>query len=34
MYHLPMQKRVRDFVVNADMVRGREINWTLLEKVG
>jgi ATP-dependent Clp protease ATP-binding subunit ClpX len=34
MYHLPMQKRVRDFVVTADMVRGREINWTLLEKVG
>src|ERR1700751_998549 len=34
MYHLPMQKRVRDFVVTADMVRGREINWSLLEKVG
>jgi ATP-dependent Clp protease ATP-binding subunit ClpX len=34
MYHLPMQKRVRDFVVTADMVRGREINWTLLEKAG
>ena len=34
MYHLPMQKRVRDFVVNADMVRGREINWSLLEKAG
>jgi len=34
MYHLPMQKRVRDFVVTADMVRGREINWSLLEKAG
>jgi ATP-dependent Clp protease ATP-binding subunit ClpX len=34
MYHLPMQKRLRDFVVTADMVRGREINWTLLEKAG
>ena len=34
MYHLPMQKRVRDFVVTADMVRGHEINWSLLEKAG
>jgi ATP-dependent Clp protease ATP-binding subunit ClpX len=34
MYHLPMQKRLRDFVVTADMVCGREINWSLLEKAG
>ncbi len=34
MYHLPAQRKVRDFVVNADMVRGREINWSLLEKAG
>src|SRR6202166_1319908 len=34
MYHLPMQKRVRDFVVTAEMVRTREINWSLLEKAG
>src|SRR5712672_2454091 len=34
MYHLPMQRKVRDFVVNAEMVRGHEINWSLLEKAG
>jgi len=34
MYHLPMQRKIRDFVVTADMVRGREINWSLLEKAG
>jgi ATP-dependent Clp protease ATP-binding subunit ClpX len=34
MYHLPAQRKLRDFVVNADMVRGREINWSLLEKAG
>jgi ATP-dependent Clp protease ATP-binding subunit ClpX len=34
MYHLPAQRKVRDFVVNAEMVRGREINWSLLEKAG
>jgi ATP-dependent Clp protease ATP-binding subunit ClpX len=34
MYNLPAQRRVRDFVVTADMVRGREINWSLLEKAG
>ena len=34
MYHLPMQRKVRDFVITADMVRGREINWNLLEKAG
>jgi ATP-dependent Clp protease ATP-binding subunit ClpX len=34
MYHLPMQRKVRDFVVSADMVRTREINWSLLEKAG
>src|SRR5881409_3201668 len=34
MYHLPMQRKVREFVVTADMVRTREINWSLLEKAG
>ena len=34
MYHLPMQRKVRDFVVTEDMVRTREINWSLLEKAG
>src|SRR6202162_3497558 len=34
MYHLPMQRKVRDFVVTAEMVRTREINWSLLEKAG
>ncbi len=34
MYHLPAQRKLRDFVVTADMVRGREINWSLLEKAG
>jgi len=34
MYHLPMQRKVREFVVNAEMVRTREINWSLLEKAG
>ncbi len=34
MYHLPAQRKMRDFLVTAEMVRGREINWTLLEKAG
>ncbi len=34
MYHLPMQRKVRDFIVTAEMVRTREINWSLLEKAG
>src|SRR5436305_10685202 len=34
MYHLPMQRKVREFVVTAEMVRTREINWSLLEKAG
>ena len=34
MYNLPAQRKVRDFVVTAEMVRSREINWTLLEKAG
>ena len=34
MYHLPAQRKVREFVVTADMVRTREINWSLLEKAG
>src|SRR5271157_5106891 len=34
MYHLPMQRKLRDFVVTADMVRGQDINWSLLEKAG
>ncbi|MBZ5528112.1 MAG: ATP-dependent Clp protease ATP-binding subunit ClpX [Acidobacteriia bacterium] len=34
MYNLPMQRKSREFVVTADMVRGHEINWSLLEKAG
>ncbi len=34
MYHLPMQRKLRDFVVTAEMVRGQDINWSLLEKAG
>ena len=34
MYHLPTQRKARDFSVTAEMVRGREINWGLLEKAG
>ena len=34
MYHLPAQRKLRDFVVTADMVKGSEINWSLLEKAG
>jgi len=34
MYHLPAQRKVRDFVVSAEMVQTREINWSLLEKAG
>ena len=34
MYHMPAQRKLRDFVVTADMVRGHEINWSLLEKAG
>ena len=34
MYNLPAQRKLRDFVVTADMVKGHEINWSLLEKAG
>src|SRR6202158_1701841 len=34
MYNLPAQRKVREFAVTAEMVRSREINWTLLEKAG
>ena len=35
MYHLPMQQRkAKEFVVTEEMVRGHEINWSLLEKAG
>ena len=34
MYHLPSQRKLRDFVVTAEMVKSREINWSLLEKAG
>ncbi len=34
MYNLPMQRKSREFVVTAEMVRGHEINWSLLEKAG
>jgi ATP-dependent Clp protease ATP-binding subunit ClpX len=34
MYHVPGQRKQRDFVVTAEMIRNREINWSLLEKAG
>ena len=34
MYHLPAQRKLREFVVNAEMVEKRDINWSLLEKAG
>jgi ATP-dependent Clp protease ATP-binding subunit ClpX len=34
MYHLPAQRKTRDFIVTAEMVKSREINWGLLEKAG
>ena len=34
MYHMPAQRKIREFMVNAEMVRSREINWNLLEKAG
>ena len=34
MYHLPSQRKMRDFMVSAEMVKSREINWSLLEKAG
>ena len=34
MYHLPVQRKLREFVVTAEMIKTREINWTLLEKAG
>jgi ATP-dependent Clp protease ATP-binding subunit ClpX len=34
MYHLPAQRKVREFVVTGEMIRSREINWGLLEKAG
>ena len=34
MYHLPAQRKLREFVVTAEMIHSREINWSLLEKAG
>jgi len=34
MYHVPGQRKQREFVVTAEMIRTREINWSLLEKAG
>ena len=36
MYHLPSQRKLREFVVTEEMVRNHEINFkaTLLEKAG
>ncbi len=34
MYHLPAQRRMREFVVTDEMIETREINWSLLEKAG
>jgi ATP-dependent Clp protease ATP-binding subunit ClpX len=34
MYHLPAQRRIREFVVTSEMVRTQQINWALFEKAG
>jgi ATP-dependent Clp protease ATP-binding subunit ClpX len=34
MYHLPSQRKVREFLITEEMVRNHEINFTLLEKAG
>ncbi|MBI3404407.1 MAG: ATP-dependent Clp protease ATP-binding subunit ClpX [Acidobacteria bacterium] len=34
MYHLPAQRKLREFIVTAEMIETREINWSLLEKAG
>jgi ATP-dependent Clp protease ATP-binding subunit ClpX len=34
MYHAPGQRKPREFFVTAEMIRSREINWSLLEKAG
>jgi ATP-dependent Clp protease ATP-binding subunit ClpX len=34
MYHLPSQRRIREFVVTSEMVRTQQINWALFEKAG
>ncbi len=34
MYHLPAQRKLREFIVTAEMVEKRDINWSLLEKAG
>ncbi len=34
MYHLPAQRRIREFVLTSEMVRTQQINWALLEKAG
>jgi len=33
-YHRPAERKLREFMVTAESVRSREINWTLLEKAG
>ena len=34
MYHLPSQRKVREFLITEEMVRTHEINFTVLEKAG
>jgi ATP-dependent Clp protease ATP-binding subunit ClpX len=34
MYHLPSQRKVREFLITEEMVRNHEINFTILEKAG
>src|SRR5258705_4039024 len=34
MYHLPAQRKLREFLVTAEMGRSRQTTWTLLEKAG
>ena len=34
MYHLPSQKRVKDFEVTREMVENRNVNLPIMEKAG
>ncbi len=34
MYHLPSQKRVKDFEVTQEMVENRNVNLPIMEKAG
>jgi ATP-dependent Clp protease ATP-binding subunit ClpX len=34
MYHLPSQKKVKDFEVTKDMVEKRDVSLSMMEKAG